>query len=188
MSKESRQPEVLTQTECQALAEMPNPRYPTGLRDQCMIRLMLNTGLKVSECLQLRVSDIDWSSGQLNVRGRGKKARTLWINDKMLSLLGQWLERRPVDCPLLFTTLAGNPISQQAFRAMIKRRGRKAGIAKDVHPHMLRHSFAMQMYRRTQDLRGVQKVLGHASMASTLIYTPSADEDIELTMKDLNLG
>jgi integrase/recombinase XerC len=79
MSKEWRPPEVLTQTECQALAEMPNPRYRTGLRDQCMIRLMLNTGLKVSECLQLRVSDIDWSSGKLNVRGRGKKARTLWM-------------------------------------------------------------------------------------------------------------
>ena len=188
MSKERRQPEVLTPTECQTLAGTPNPRYRTGLRDQCMIRLMLNTGLKVSECLQLRVSDIDWSSGQLNVKGRGEKARTLWINDEVLSLLGQWLERRPVDCPLLFTTLAGKPVSDRAFRAMIKRRARKAGIAKDVHPHMLRHSFATQMYHRTQDLRGVQKMLGHASFASTLIYTPSAGENVERTMKDLNLG
>ncbi len=81
-------PETLTPEECQTLVAQPKPRYPTGLRDLCMIRLMLNTGLRAAECLNLHVGHVDWMTGKLMVReGKGKRDRTLWVNEDVLILL-----------------------------------------------------------------------------------------------------
>jgi len=70
---------------------------------------------------------------------------------------------------------------------MVKRRGRKAGIAKDVHPHMLRHTYATELYRQNKDIRLVQKALGHASLSTTMIYTHIVDDDLEAAMRLLNI-
>ncbi len=165
-------PETLTEDECTKLTSQPKPRYPTGLRDLCMIRLMLNTGLRAAECLSLKVNDLDWMTGKLMVwEGKGKRDRTLWVNEDVLTLLRKWKQRRPTNGELLFTTLQGNKINDRALRAMVKRRGQKAKIPKDVHPHMLRHTFATEFYRQTKDIRLTQKMLGHADLSTTMIYT-----------------
>ena len=189
MATPQKLPETLTPLECKALLAQPKPRYPTGLRDLCMLRLMLNTGLRASECLNLKVRDVDWMSGKLMVReGKGKKDRTLWVNEDVLDLLRKWRERRPVESELLFTTLEGKPINDRALRAMVQRRAKKAGIPKHVHPHTLRHTFATEMYRQTKDIRGVQKMLGHSDLSTTMVYTHIVDDDVENAMRGFNIG
>src|SRR5215472_12189471 len=101
-------PEVLTAEERDSLLRQPNKRYPTGLRNLCMMRLMLDAGLRASEVLKLGINDIDWMSGKLKVReGKGKKDRILWLNEGALELLRKWRERKPAGTNLLFTTLKG---------------------------------------------------------------------------------
>lgn len=181
-------PEVLTATEQEALLAQPKPRYPTGQRNQTMLRIMLDTGLRVSEACALRWRDIDFSSGQLMVRaGKGNKDRSLWIGDEDLATLQSWRERQArvvAGSPAhVFTTLEGNPVSRRYVEAMVERYGVKAGIGKHVHPHMLRHSFATDMYRQTKDLLTTSKALGHARVATTEIYTHLVDEDVEAAMR-----
>lgn len=188
--KAFRLPTVLTQEESKALLLQANPRYRTGHRDRCLMQLMLNAGLRCQEALNVCTGDIDWTSGQLIVRqGKGKKDRVLWLNDNVLDALRLWKARRP--CPekaLLFTTLRGTPIYPSAVRVMVKRRARKAGIQKDVHPHTLRHTYATELYRQCRNLLTVQKALGHSHMNSTLIYTHLVDEDYEASLRALSVG
>ena len=185
-------PEVLTRGECVRLVKQPTVRYLTGLRDRCMMDLMLNTGLRSAECLSLKVRDIDWTTHQLRVRqGKGKKDRILWVNPSTLQLIDKWLirrrEERGIDSPLLFTTLAGDPINSRALRAMVKRRGLKAGITKDCHPHMLRHTFATELLRADKNLATVQKTLGHSRVTTTAIYTHLVDDDVEQALRHFNI-
>lgn len=176
-------PEVLTAEEQEKLLAQPNPKCRTGLRNLCMIRLMLNVGLRASEVLNLRPQDIDWMSGKLMVReGKGKKDRTLWIGEEDLELLRKWREKRPGG-EFLFTTLQGERLDDRYLRAMVKRLARKAGIIKDVHPHTLRHTFATDLYRETKNIRLIQKALGHADLSTTMIYTHIVDEELEEALK-----
>jgi integrase/recombinase XerD len=188
MAQPKKLPETLNTQERQALLSAPRLKAPTGHRDLCMITLMLNTGLRAAEVLHLRVRDIDWTSGQLMVReGKGKKDRTLWLNELDLDLLRAWRGRRPVASELMFTTLHGTPVNDRDLREMVKRRARKVGITKDVHPHMLRHTFATDLYRATKDIRLVQKTLGHADLSTTMIYTHLVDDDVAHAMRTFRL-
>lgn len=188
MARPKKLPETLNTEERRTLLSAPRRQAPTGHRDLCMITLMLNTGLRASEVLHLRVRDIDWTSGQLMVReGKGKKDRTLWLNEPDLELLRSWRVRRPVAGELLFTTLHGTPVKDRDLREMVKRRAHKVGITKDVHPHMLRHTFATDLYRATKDIRLVQKTLGHADLSTTMIYTHLVDDDMAHAMRTFRL-
>ena len=183
-----RLPEVLTVEERRRLLAQPNQKAPTGLRHYCMIRLMCNLGLRASEMLNLESADIDWTSGKLHVKqGKGAKDRILWLNDEDLETLGRWKQTRSdlvghLSGPL-FSTLKGERIDSRQLRAMIKRVARKAGIEKDVHPHLLRHTFATDLYRTTKNLRITQKALGHAHVSTTEIYTHIVDDEVEEALK-----
>jgi integrase/recombinase XerD len=182
-----RLPEVLTRDEARHLLAAPNPYYPTGLRDLCMMKLMLNSGLRASEVLDLAWRDVDLQTGRLTVRrGKGDKDRQVWVNESTLALMRRWRERSP-ESAYCFPTLKGTRIHGQALREMMKRRGAKAGIAKGVHPHMLRHTYATELYRETKDIRLVQKALGHATLATTMIYTHIVDDDMESAMRALDI-
>jgi integrase/recombinase XerD len=186
-----RLPETLTGEEQRQLLMQPNPAAPTGLRNLCMMQLMLDAGLRTSEVLKLRVRDIDWMSGKLTVvRGKGDKDRVLWLNEDALDRLREWRERRPEQPPkasaepgFLFTTLRGDPVRDNYYRKTVKRYAVKAGIFKDVHPHTLRHTFATDLYRETKNIRMVQKALGHADISTTMLYTHIVDEDLEDAMR-----
>ena len=182
-----RLPQVLARDEARKLLQTPNRHYPTGRRDLCMLKLMLNAGLRASEVLGLTWANLDLQTGKLMVRrGKGDKDRQLWINDDVLALLRSWRGEVPPS-RLCFPTLKGTRIYDAQLREMVKRRGRKAGIAKDVHPHMLRHTYATELYRQSKDIRLVQKALGHASLATTMIYTHIVDDDMEAAMRMLNI-
>jgi integrase/recombinase XerD len=186
--KRFRIPEVLTESEQRELLAQPNLRYPTGARNKTMMQLMLDTGLRLSEAINLRWKDIALSTGKLMVRqGKGAKDRTLWIGEDDLELLRVWRERQAKDVKgnpeHVFTTLAGRPVSPRYVQQAVKRYAVKAGIEKDVHPHTLRHSFATDLYRETSKIRLVQKALGHSDLSTTMIYTHIVDEDLEEALK-----
>jgi len=183
--KAQRIPEVLTKEEIAALLAQPNPRYPTGLRNLCLMKVMLDAGLRASELLKLSTHDIDWRSGKLKVvEGKGRKDRVLWINEDCLLLLRRWREVKPDSTTTLFTTLNGKPLIDRYLRAMVKRYSQKAAIAKDVHPHMLRHTFATDLYSQTKNIRMVQKALGHSDLSTTMIYTHVVDDEMEQAMRN----
>lgn len=193
MSEERRQkgrklPEVLTAEEQEALLRQPNPRYPTGERNRLLLLLMLNTGLRLSEATGLRWREIDLNTGRVMVRqGKGAKDRTLWVGERDLGLLRRWRERQVKVVPgapsCVFTTLGGRPVSNRYVQEMVKRYAAKAGIDKDVHPHMLRHTFATDLYRQTTNIRLTQKALGHSNLTTTMIYCHIVDEELEDALK-----
>ncbi len=181
-----RLPEVLTGEEQQALLAVPNKRYPTGYRNYLLITVMLNTGLRVAETLALKVDDIDRPSGKLQVReGKGGRDRVLWICPKTIDAIETWLTRRPAHSEHLFSTLKGGKMCDRYIRDFIKRYAVKAGIKKDVHPHLLRHTFATDLLSKNGDIRLVQKALGHASITTTTIYTHIVDEQLKSALLTL---
>lgn len=187
-------PVTLTQDEQTALIAVPQSRYPTGLRNKAMIRLMLDTGLRVSEALHLDWRDLDLMTGKLHVReGKGGKDRILWVRPAALELLQTWRQRQATltntfHNGYVFTTLKGKRISPRYIQQMIKRYAIKAGIDKNITPHAMRHTFATDLYRESKDIRLVQKALGHADLSTTMIYTHIVDGDLEDAMRTFRDG
>ncbi len=179
-------PETLTKEERAKILTETDPGKPIGLRNLCILKLMANTGLRVSEALSLELVDIEWNTGKLKVRqGKGKKDRFLWINNDDLNLLIKWRDMRFGDNDLLFTTKSGGPVYDVYMRQLMKRLRKKAGINKNIHPHTLRHTFATDLYRKTKDIMLVQKALGHADISTTMIYTHIVDDELEEAMRNL---
>jgi len=187
MARPKKLPTVLTKDEQEQLLEQANPRYPTGERNQTMLRLMLNTGLRLAEVTALKWRDIDLTTGKLMVRqGKGSKDRTLWVAEADIDRLRSWRERQAAQCGQcehVFTTLQGQPLGHRYVQRMVKRYAAKAGIDKNISPHTLRHSFATDLYRETSKIRLVQKILGHSDLSTTMIYTHIFDEEVEPALK-----
>ncbi len=166
-----RAPSALNTYEQLSLLRQPNPGVPTGLRNLCIISLMLKLGLRVNEIINLKDSDIDWQKGEIYVRRSGAALdRTLRVGEAELFLLKRWLQTKPKGTELLFTTLKGEPLKDRYIREMTKRLARKAGIAKDVYPHLLRVTFAVDFMRETGDLKLLQHALGHRDLTATQGY------------------
>ncbi len=180
-----RLPAVLSATERKALLAAPNQKAPTGLRNYCLLLLYLNLGLRASEAINLEDDSIDWQSGRVLVKGKGGKERVLWLADRDLAALKRWRSIRPAG-KYLFCTLAGGKMCDRYVRDFVKRCARKKGItAKDVHPHTLRHTFATDLLKETNNIRLVQKALGHASITTTMLYTHIVDDQLENALKSL---
>ncbi len=169
------------------LIEQANPRYPTGACIRTMLRLMLNTGLRLAEVTALKWRDIDLTTGKLMVRqGKGSKDRTLWVAETDIDRLRSWRERQATACDTcehVCTALNGQPLGHRYVQQMVKRYATKAGIDKNILPHTLHHSFATDLYRETSKTRLVQKVLGHSDLSTTMIYTHIFDEEVESALK-----
>jgi len=187
MARPKKLPTVLTEDEQARLLEQPNPRYPTGERNRTMLRLMLNTGLRLAEVTVLKWRDLDLTTGKLMVRqGKGAKDRTLWTGEADIDRLRSWRERQAEKCgkcERVFTSLEGRPLGHRYVQRMVARYARKAGIEKTITPHTLRHTFATDLYRETSKIRLVQKVLGHSDLSTTMIYTHIHDPEVESALK-----
>lgn len=181
-------PKVLDDDEAAALVEVFNTRYDSGVKNRAMVRLMLETGLRVSEVCELRLEDVDFNACRLTVRdGKGGKDRRLWFPEDLRELLDEWLDRRPETDgeAYLFPTRNGTKTDPRSIRRTVKNYAEKAGIDwhEDVSPHTLRHTFATRLLRETSNIRLVQKALGHADVSTTMIYTHIVDEELEAAMK-----
>jgi len=142
-------------------------------RDLALLAVMYGCGLRVSETVGLDVTDLDVSAGEVRVLGKGRKERVVPVPEAALKLLHAWLAERPAvnDEPALFLNRHGGRISQRSVQRMLKSRALAAGADVSVTPHRLRHSFATHLLAGGVDLRAIQELLGHASLATTERYT-----------------
>jgi integrase/recombinase XerC len=148
----------------------------TAIRDRAMAELFYSSGLRLAELVSINLVDIDRRSQLVTVTGKGGKTRTVPVGSIAIGAIERWLQVRPRNSggdaeAALFTSARGKRISERSVQARLKLQGRKAGMHQDVHPHMLRHSFASHMLESSGDLRAVQELLGHANIATTQIYT-----------------
>ncbi|CAH2709831.1 Tyrosine recombinase XerC [Xanthomonas campestris pv. nigromaculans] len=164
-------PQVLDADEAVRLVEVPTDA-PLGLRDRALLELFYSSGLRLSELCALRWRDLDLESGLVMVLGKGEKQRLVPVGPHAITALREWLRDSGGRAEThVFPGRAGGAISQRAVQIRIKQLAVRQGMFKDVHPHMLRHSFASHILESSGDLRGVQELLGHSDIATTQIYT-----------------
>lgn len=170
-------PKLLSEAEVTRLLNLPALDQRDDRRDAAMVELLYATGLRVSELVTLELADLNLDVGFLQATGKRDKQRIVPIGQKARDLVAyyiqairpQYLKRRITQS--LFLTRLGRPFTRQGFWKVLKGRAVRAGINKPLSPHMLRHSFATHLLDHGADLRSVQMMLGHASIATTQIYT-----------------
>ncbi len=172
---EKKVPEVLSTDEVVRLLEQPSGNSPKEIRDKAMLELLYATGIRVTELITLKISDINMQMGYIVCRDNGKE-RIIPFGNAAKNALQHYLEgTRQVmvadaESEYLFTNCSGQPMSRQGFWKLIKYYARKAGIVSDITPHTLRHSFAAHLVENGADLRSVQEMLGHSDISTTQIY------------------
>ena len=173
---EKTMPRILTTEEVTLLLEQPSGNTPKELRDKAMLELLYATGIRVSELISLKVSDLnlqmeyvictDIHKERIIPFGNvAREALTRYMQDGRDHLISQ------ADCPWLFTNCTGGAMSRQGFWKLIKFYGKKAGIESEITPHTLRHSFAAHLISNGADLKSVQEMLGHSDISTTQIYS-----------------
>jgi len=185
-------PEVLSESEQVRLVDHLHIKAPTKLRKLCLLRVMLDNGLRAAEVLALRRQDIDWRNGKMKIHGKGKKERISYLSDENLELLKMWLEVRhqlPQQNDCFFVRMDGRPMTDRNLRRIFNWQAQKVGLVdKHVHPHTCRHSFATDLLKKTKNLRLVQKAMGHESISTTEVYLHIQDAEMEEALKGLRNG
>jgi integrase/recombinase XerD len=169
-------PKFLDLEEVDRLLEQPDTSTPRGLRDKALISVLYATGLRVSELIGLKLSNLHLDDGYLTCVGKGTKERIVPIGRDAVEWVQRYLaEGRPKlaqrSSQWLFVNARGTPLSRVGFWKLLKEYGIKAGVSTDISPHVLRHSFATHLLDRGADLRAIQMMLGHADLSTTQIYT-----------------
>jgi integrase/recombinase XerD len=180
-------PEVLTQDEVNTILSQKGLNRPEAdpddvrnlwVRDRAILEVLYATGMRVSELVTLRQADVSDEGGIVRVFGKGSKERLVPIGPSALA----WIERYKRECRIrlrrrtyagdvLFLNMSGGPLTRMGVWKIVQSHASQAGVAKDVHPHTFRHSFATHLLEGGADLRAVQEMLGHADIATTQVYT-----------------
>ncbi len=181
---EHKLPEILTNREVELLLQQPKTSDAKGVRDKAMLELMYATGIRVSELIDLNLSDVNLSIGSIRCFSKNRE-RFIPMYPYATTILRNYIEFiRPVmvandKIDALFVNMSGERMSRQGFWKIIKYYQNKANIKKEITPHMLRHSFAAHLLENGADLRSVQKMLGHSDISSTLFYTQLIPNSIQ---------
>jgi integrase/recombinase XerC len=167
-------PEVLSPDDAVRLVSIEDTST-WGIRDRALFELAYSSGLRVSELTSLDLGAIAMRTGEARVTGKGAKTRIVPVGEHALKAIAHWIALRSrvedVDAKALFVGRSGRRMLAREVQRRIKRWAALAGLDVDVHPHMLRHSFASHVLQSSGDLRAVQEMLGHSSIASTQVYT-----------------
>jgi integrase/recombinase XerD len=176
-------PRFLSLDDVDALLAAPETSTPRGLRDRTLIEVLYATGLRVSELVGLRVTDVRADQGYVQCLGKGRKQRIVPLGDTAADWVRRYVaEGRPVltrgkQTPWLFVNArGGGRLSRSGFWKLLKAYGREAGLRAHLSPHVLRHSIATHLLERGADLRAIQAMLGHADLSTTQIYTHVLEE------------
>jgi integrase/recombinase XerC len=179
-------PKALSVDDAHTLMEAPLAGTPEALRDHAILELFYSSGLRLAELVGLDVQFVDtenhrsagWldlASAEVTVLGKGGRRRSVPVGSKAIAALRAWIDVRgpfvKLDPHALFLSVRGNRMSPGVVRERVKRMALMAGIPSNVHPHVLRHSFATHVLQSSGDLRAVQELLGHASITATQVYT-----------------
>lgn len=177
-------PNFLNQTDVENLLAVPDVSTEIGLRDKAILELMYACGLRVSEAVDLKLSDVDMDAGVLTCKGKGSKTRRVPVGKSAIEWLINYLvvrrEKENLEINNIFISPSGRPINRQTIFLFIKEYAEKIDL-QDVSPHTLRHSFATHLIQNRADIRSVQQMLGHADISTTQIYTHITDTHLRAT-------
>ncbi len=183
-------PDILNPEEIELLLSQPETTKPGGLRDLAILEVLYATGLRVSELINIKLSDINLETGYIRTLGKGAKKRIVPMGEKAIEDINSYLSRgrkkmiKGLNPPYLFLNLRGQSITRQGLWKIIKKYGHKAGLKKKITPHGIRHSFASHLLEAGADLRFVQIMLGHEDISSTQIYTHVTKERLKSVHKE----
>lgn len=176
-------PLVLSVKEVELLLAQPDTSTPLGLRDKALLETMYASGLRVSEIVDLRVTDVNTEIGYLRCLGKGNKERVVPINSQAGNAINTYIEHgRKLLNPKedwLFVNYTGGKLTRDGVRRIIQKIAKDAGIDKKISPHTLRHCFATHLLEGGADLRSLQEMLGHANISTTQIYTHVTSERLK---------
>lgn len=188
--KKRKIPEILTLQEQEQFINIFNTRYFNSIRNRVMVKLFLNSGLRLSEMTSLKWIRVNLMTGQLKVvDGKGGNDRILWINEDMLEELRVWREKQTEKLgpsEYVFSTRDLTQIKDTDVRSMVYKYSEKA-LGKKISPHTLRHTYATDLLRATRNIRLVQKALGHSDISTTMIYTHIVDHEMENALKSFRM-
>jgi len=176
-------PQPLTPAEVAAIIAQCSRRAPTGIRNRAMIWLAYRSGLRVSELTALKPSDLDPADHSIRVlHGKGDRATVRYWHPDADDALHRWIDERKRlglarHGARLFTTLDGGPVADDYLRNLLRRLAAKAGTGKRVHPHGLRHSYAVELRKAGVDIAVISRLLGHSSIAVTARYLDHLTND-----------
>ncbi len=186
-------PQVLSFPEVDLILSKPDTGAKTGLRDKAMLETLYACGLRISELIGLKISDLFFEEEIIRVFGKGSKERIVPIGSSAVNWINEYLktsrplyERKAVSENYLFLNNRGKKLSRMGVWKIVDRYVREAGIEKPVHPHTFRHSFATHLLEGGADLRAVQEMLGHADISTTQIYTHIDREYIKQVHKEFH--
>lgn len=169
---EERKVDFLEPEEVKRLIEATQGSSMNAARDRALITILFSTGLRVSELTSLNREHINIERGEFAVRGKGKKIRVVFLDEDAKKAIRAYLSlRTDIEEPLLLNHRQNTRLTPRQVQRLIKRYAGKAGIVKQVTPHVLRHSLATELLRNGADIRSVQELLGHSSITTTQIYT-----------------
>lgn len=172
-----RLPKAMTDEEIKRIFVSETPKTPEGLCDSAILELAYASGLRLSELKNLRLEQLHLEAGFINVIGKGNKERVVPVGKKAVEALNRYIETArpklitPKSPANVFLTRRGTPFASVTLWLRIKNHIRRAGIQRNITPHMLRHSFATHLLEHGADLRVIQELLGHANISTTEIYT-----------------
>ena len=168
-------PEVLSVEEVDAIIASVDDSTPMGLRDRAVLEVLYGCGLRVSEAVNLRMSNVYFKEGFLRIVGKGDKERLVPLGEMAAAALRAWYGARPEPAKgcedFVFLNLRGGQLSRVSMFNIVKKQAMLAGVRKEISPHTFRHSFATHLVENGADLRVVQEMLGHESILTTEIYT-----------------
>lgn len=163
-------PKFLTEEEVKKILRLPADTL-RGARDKAILETLYSTGARISELVGLKINDLDLIGGIAKVMGKGRKERLLPLGEPALKSIKSYLDKRTDNNPYLFINQRTKVLSDRGVRLIVSRCIKKTAIALAVSPHTFRHTFATHLLNRGADLRSVQELLGHASIATTQVYT-----------------
>jgi integrase/recombinase XerC len=170
-------PHFLSETDLDRLLQTPAADTPLGVRDRAILETLYSAGLRVGELTALNLADVDLDSGLATVRGKGKRERLALFGPPALAALQRWLAQREVLAPqarsqaAIYLNKHGTRLTTRSVGRLLQKYLAQAGLDPRASPHTLRHSFATHLLDRGADIRSVQEMLGHRSLANTQIYT-----------------
>lgn len=186
-------PIVLSFDEIENILSRPNTKNNLEMRDKSILEILYSSGLRVSELLNLKISDLFFDDEVIRVIGKGSKQRIVPIGSSAIKWLTEYLtkvrpllQKRMKSENFVFLNSRGSQLSRMAIWKIVKKYCDKANIKKDVHPHTFRHSFATHLLEGGADLRAVQEMLGHSDISTTQIYTHIDREYVKQIHKDFH--
>lgn len=182
-------PDTLEAKEVDKIANNIDLSQPLGLRNKCIIEVLYGCGLRVSELVQLKISDINFIEGYLKIMGKGNKTRLVPLANYTAEMMKDYMREtrafgkiKPDSQDLFFLNNRGRGLTRVMVFMIIKEAAKKANINKKISPHTFRHSFATHLLKNGADLRFIQEMLGHSSITTTEIYTHLNTEDLRNTI------